>query len=428
MTDAYLGTDHGAGIEVHANPGADSRLEADALESDARPSEHSTPRRRVLHVYAGNLYGGLEVFLATLARAQGRATNLEPEFALCFEGRLSRELRDAGAKVHLLGPTRFSRPWTVWRARRELAKVLADRQPDLVIGHECWPYILAAPVARRAGCTLAFWSHGNHVGNRWFERLAQRVEPALALFPSRYLWESDPLFAGLPRREIAYYPVDPPAIADRADVRNRLRRQLNASETDTVILMAARLTPYKGHELLLEALGQLRDHPGWVLWLAGGVQQPAEAVYLDQLRGLAVDGGIADRIVWLGQRSDVSELLAAADLFCHPNTGPEPFGIAFVEALHANLPVVTTRHGGGAEIVTESCGVLVSPGDSAALAGALAGLIDDPAQRARLGAAGPARALQLCDPEKSLTRIEQVLNAAIDRASVGVAVRGGGSQ
>ena len=50
-------------------------------------------------------------------------------------------------------------------------------------------------------------------------------------------------------------------------------------------------------------------------------------------------------------------LLAAADLFCQPNTAPEPFGLSLVEALQAGLPVVTSGIGGACEIVDASCGV-----------------------------------------------------------------------
>jgi glycosyltransferase involved in cell wall biosynthesis len=101
--------------------------------------------------------------------------------------------------------------------------------------------------------------------------------------------------------------------------------------------------------------------------------------------------------------------LAAADLHCQPNTGPEPFGLAFAEALHAGRPVVTCAHGGALEIVDDTCGVLVPPGDAAALAAALRGLIDDPGRRMRLGAAGPARAGALCDPGAAAARLRDLL-------------------
>jgi len=102
--------------------------------------------------------------------------------------------------------------------------------------------------------------------------------------------------------------------------------------------------------------------------------------------------GIAGRVRFLGQWSDVSSLLRAADIFCQPNQMPEPFGIVFIEALLARLPVVTSAMGGASEIVDESCGLLVPRSDIDALAGALRQLIESAPLRAKLGSGGPARA------------------------------------
>ena len=77
--------------------------------------------------------------------------------------------------------------------------------------------------------------------------------------------------------------------------------------------------------------------------------------------------GIVDRVRFLGQRSDIFQLLSAADIFSEPNTSPEPFGISLIEALSARLPVITSACGGAVEIVDTSCGILVSPGDVAEL-------------------------------------------------------------
>ena len=57
----------------------------------------------------------------------------------------------------------------------------------------------------------------------------------------------------------------------------------------------------------------------------------------------------------------------AADLYCQPNAAAEPFGLTFIEAMYAGLPIVGTRLGGPAETVDASCGVLVEPGDIAGL-------------------------------------------------------------
>jgi glycosyltransferase involved in cell wall biosynthesis len=87
---------------------------------------------------------------------------------------------------------------------------------------------------------------------------------------------------------------------------------------------------------------------------------------------------------FLGQRADVPHLLVAADIHCQPNIEPRAFGIAFVEALYAGLPVVTTAMGGGLEIVDESCGRLVAPDDANALSQVLGSLIMNSMQEREL--------------------------------------------
>src|SRR5262249_52915005 len=102
-----------------------------------------------------------------------------------------------------------------------------------------------------------------------------------------------------------------------------------------------------------------------------------------------------------------------ADVYCQPNAEPEPFGVVYVEALRAGLPVVAAAAGGPSEIVTETCGLLVPSGDAAATADALRSLIEDPDRRRALGAAGPARAAELCDPVRYLTRLVGLLGGPL---------------
>ena len=118
--------------------------------------------------------------------------------------------------------------------------------------------------------------------------------------------------------------------------------------------------------------------------------------------------GIAAQVRFLGQRSDIPELLSAADIFCQPNQTPDSFGISFVESLWAGRPVITTAMGGALEIVDECCGVLIKPGDVDALASALRSLIENPDLRARLAQAGRARAFELCDPARQMKILSQV--------------------
>lgn len=369
---------------------------------------------RVLHAAAGNLYGGVESQLRALAESQarGHGPGLAMEYAVCFEGRLAEVLRAAGAAVHVLGPVRFSRPWTAWRARRRLARVAAGRGVDVLVGHGCWAYLLAAPVARRAGRPVAFWMHDLLSGAHRLERAAARFRPDLAVANSRATAATLPaVFPG--SVAVVVRNVVPAPEFDRAAARAAVRAELGAADGEVVVVTTCRLERWKGHGPLLEALARLKERPGWSAWIAGGVQRPHEQVYLDALKAQVRAAGVTDRVRFLGQRGDVPRLLAAADVHCQPNTAPEPFGIAFVEALHAGLPVVTTRLGWAVEIVTDACGVLVPPGDAAALAAALAALIADPAARARLGAAGPARAAALCGPGVVFPDLEAALRGAV---------------
>ena len=119
--------------------------------------------------------------------------------------------------------------------------------------------------------------------------------------------------------------------------------------------------------------------------------------------------GLDDRVRLLGERRDVPRLLRGADILCQPNLRAEPFGIAFVEALYAGVPVVTTNLGGAREIVTTDCGVLLPAGDVPALRTALQELVDDPGRRTQLGSAGPDRARTISDPRVQIGRLERLL-------------------
>ena len=160
---------------------------------------------------------------------------------------------------------------------------------------------------------------------------------------------------------------------------------------------------------MVEALAKLKSDARWECWIAGGAQRPAEEEYLAELKAAAMAGGVDARVKFLGQRKDVARLLAAADVHCQPNTGAEPFGIAFVEAMYAGLPVVTSGIGGAKELIDSTAGLLTAAGDSADVARALVKLIDDAALRGRLGAGGKARAAALCDPAVAMEKLRAIL-------------------
>jgi len=364
---------------------------------------------KVLHLYAGNLYGGIETLLTTLARMRHLAPGMVPEFGLCFRGRLWDELVATGVPVHDMGPVRLSRPWTVWRARGRLREVLADTRPEVVVVHSSWPHAVFAPVVRRAGVRLVHFVHGETNGRNRLERLASRTPPDLVIANSRFTaGTAAKLFLNIPA-EVLYPPVLMPDIPDRETARPKVRGELATPDEAVVVLMVSRIESLKGHSTLLAALGQMRAEPSWVCWVVGGSQRPHEHELLETLMRQARSLGVADRVRFVGHRADVSRVMAAAEIYCQPNTGAEGFGLTFLEALYAGLPVVTSGFGGAAEIVDETCGVLTAPGDPEAVAAALRGLIQDPSRRQALGAAGPGRAESLCNPARQLNAAAEIL-------------------
>jgi glycosyltransferase involved in cell wall biosynthesis len=373
---------------------------------------------RVLHVNSGNLFGGVETLLVTLARERGLCPDMEPAFAVCFGGKLEESLDAAGVAVHRLGDVRVRRPWTVWQARRRFAALLHDKVFDVVVCHAAWVQAIFGPVVRRAGLPLVFWLHDPPGGRlHWLERWARRTPPDLAVCNSDYTRQRlARLYPHVPAERV-YCPVTAPAEATNAAERDAFRSGHSATPATTVIVQAGRIARHKGHLLHLEALGRLRDVPGWVCWQVGGPQTVEEKCYLAEMQAGARRWGIADRVRFLGWQSDLQQVLAAADVFCQPNILPEPFGIALVEALYTGLPVVTTAMGGAVEIVHDPCGVLVPSGDVEGLAAALAALHASPERRQRARDAGPVRAAELCDPAAQLPRLGRALQRVVRPSS-----------
>ena len=361
---------------------------------------------RVLHVNAGNMYGGVETFLVTLARQARLCPDMQSSFGFCFAGRFSEELGAAGAPTYPLGAVRTSRFWTIWESRQELRRILQRIPFDIVICHMPWNLVVFGPEARRAEKPLVFWAHSPATGHGWLEFWARRTRPDLAIANSRFTAGSMPRLFPDVRSRVIYIPVAIPEI--RTTDALAVRQKFGVSRDTVVIVQVSRMEAWKGHMLHLQALARLRDLPGWVCWMVGGAQRDAELKYLSHLNRETVRLGIANRVRFLGQRPDVPQILAAADIFCQPNEAPEPFGIVFIEALGAGLPVVTTRIGGTAEIITHAeC--LVPPGNPDALAEQLRRLINSPEHLRAIGRSGPERAKSLCDPAKQINELHRTL-------------------
>jgi glycosyltransferase involved in cell wall biosynthesis len=370
---------------------------------------------RVLYLNSGNLFGGIETLLVTLAECRKESPDMEPEFGVCFAGRFQRALEEAGVPVHNLGPARMSKPWQVWRARRNLQKVLRERRPDIVVCHGSWSQALLGPVARQENLPLVYWVHDRiTLPLPWQERWAKLTPPDLTIANSGYTAVPEGALYPQVETKIIYCALRPPQRHFSAEERAAFRTAQNTDPSQTVILQVSRLDPHKGHRLHLEALGRIASL-NWVCWMVAAPQRPAEKVMLEELQQRARELGIADKMRFLGWQESIELVMEAADIFCQPNSGPEPFGLTYVEALWRGKPVVTTAMGGALEVLTPECGILTQPGDVDSLAEALAKLIENPELRQSMGAQGPARAYDLCAPANRLPEIEKTLREVVER-------------
>lgn len=375
---------------------------------------------RILHVHSGNLYGGVETILMTLARRQDACPEMQEQFALCFEGRLSRELAKVGAVTHPIGAVRVSRPLTVMRSRRQLRKLVAGRAHggyDALVFHSAWSHAIFGSVAQRERLPAVVWVHGPTTGRHWTEHWSRRMNPDLVVCNSRFTASiAFNVYPNTPQH-VLYCPLELNSAPLSSAERRNIRSDLNTPENAVVVVQVSRMERWKGQLLHLEALSKLRAVPNWVCWFVGGPQRPKEKRYFDEVQDAATRLGMDSRVRFLNECSDVKRVLGAADIYCQPNLSPEPFGITFVEALNARLPVVTTRMGGPNEILNDACGMLAAPGNATEIADRLRRLIEDRALRQRLGQAGPARAKELCDPAARIKDLSELLLGVVSRSS-----------
>src|SRR5574340_951244 len=171
------------------------------------------------------------------------------------------------------------------------------------------------------------------------------------------------------------------------EVRQRVRQSLGLPASAPVIGTVGSLVPLRNHALLLEAAKIVSTASSEARFVVVG-----EGSEGPRLRAKAQELGLADRVIFTGERSDIPELLSAFDVFAL-SCDTEGFGLAALEAMAAGLPIVATRVGALPELIQEGVnGLLVPPGEAPALAEALLRLLREEALAGRLGQAARARA------------------------------------
>lgn len=192
------------------------------------------------------------------------------------------------------------------------------------------------------------------------------------------------------------------------------RSELGLPADAFLVGLFGRLSPWKGQHVLIQALASLpRDVHAL---LVGGTLFNTEG-YAAQVRDKVAALDLADRVHFLGHRSDVPGLMASCDAIVHTSTEPEPFGRVIVEGMLSGRPVLATAAGGAVEIIRDDCGRLLPPDDAQALADAIRDLRADPPQAMRMACAGRRRALERFTVERMVEKLESIL-ASVDRRAV----------
>ncbi len=331
------------------------------------------------------------------------------------EGALLDVARAEGFRIVALPLARSLSPRAQLRAFIALWRLFRAERPDLVHAHMPISGFLARLAARAAGVPrVAYTGHGflfnqpapwpRRAASLAMEWLAGRLTDVFLTVSTEEAGDARRL--GLHRaphavgngRDPARFRPDPAA-------RARIRAALGVAEGRVVVIAVSRLVRHKGYPELLAAMREVDAE----LWVVGERLASDHGADLEPCFAAA---GLGARLRRLGYREDVAALLAAADIFALPSHF-EGLPMSVIEAMLCGLPVVATDIRGPREQVQDGVtGLLVPPAQAAPLAAALARLAGDGGLRARMGAAGRARALDLYDEARVVARTADLLLAA----------------
>jgi len=186
---------------------------------------------------------------------------------------------------------------------------------------------------------------------------------------------------------------------DDPELRGRMRRELGVADNAFLLLYAGRLQPIKDLPTLLRAAVRIRtaDAVAVRVMLAGDGPERA------QLERASCELGLRDTVTFLGARSDVTSLLAAADAFVMTSLS-EGLPMALLEAMASGVPCIATAVGGIPELFSGDAGLLAPVGDDAAIAASIGRVIGDPELRRALSERGRATVAQRYDLDAIVTR------------------------
>jgi len=355
-------------------------------------------------------------FLLPLMKAMAAAGH--EVVGVCSDGPLVARARAEGLRVETVPIARSYDVIAHARSYRRLVALFRRERFDMVHVHTPVAALIGRLAAWRTGVgRIVYTAHGFYFHERmpWPRRALFIALEWLAGRVTDTLFTQAEEDAETARRlRLCRGPVtaigngvDPARFGPDPEARARLRAALDTPEDRIVILMVGRLVAEKGYPELFRVLAEpALAALDVALWTVGERLPSDHASAIDAaLAALADDPARARRVCHLGYREDVADIMRAADIFTLPSHR-EGMPRSIIEAMVSGLPVVATDiRGSREEVVDGTTGLLVPVDAAAALAGALARLAADPALRARMGAAGRARALEYYD-EARVVRLQ----------------------
>jgi glycosyltransferase involved in cell wall biosynthesis len=365
---------------------------------------------QVCHVSMTLRTGGLERLLVEFARKTDRRRFGLHFIALADAGPPADEIRQMGLAVRALGFPKTGKPGLI----RALRNYMQDHEIDVVHTHNTYAHFYGALAAKSAGVrAVVNTQHGRGCGNGWKDRLLFRLANRCA---DRVIGVSDDathlcqgqdrLSAGKTER-----------IWNGIDVS---RFAFQGPRNEMTAVSVARLSPEKDFQTMLRAVAiVVRQVPQFRLRIVGDGQER------DALEALSRELGLESHIEFLGERSDVPDLLANAGFFLS-SSRTEGVSLTLLEAMGIGLPIVTTTVGGNPEVVVEGVtGLLVPPENPEALAAAIVRMCESQASWKSMAAAARERVETMFDITTTVRAYEDLYADCLreKRPSKGIRVR-----
>ena len=333
---------------------------------------------RVLFVNHTSTVSGAEMILLDVVSACRK-----PAAFLFEDGKLNADMESRGVKVfrsrfgnkfnELKRTSSFTRALPMaGRLSATLAELsIVARSYDLIYANSQKAFVLGS-VASSLSRKPIIWHLHDIINASHFGSSQRRLQVGLAnrfarmvIAPSRSVADAFIAEGGKPNL-VRIVPNGLDVESDATPI-DQLRNRLGLP-TGPLVGVFSRLAPWKGQHVVLRALAML---PNVKCIIVGGALF-GEDDYAESLRQFVLSLGLSQRVSFLGQRSDVQNLMRAVDIVIHPSVSPEPFGRTLVEAMLAQTPIIATDTGAAADILDYGkAGSLVPPGESDALAAAI---------------------------------------------------------